>query len=193
MYCSYVVNSPLTDDLASCPGSLSGTVFEDLDKDGALDLTDSLIPAYELNLYDANNNFISNTKTGNKGYYEFTNLELGTYIVKIVLVDPYNGDTTPLTQTVTVGKLTNTGNIDFGLIRIPPTPTATATASPTQAPTSTATPIPTAVPSESTGGQSGAAAVTLTATQPAPPRRHTLVSLSPSLAITQERCCFSWS
>ena len=53
-----------------------------------------------------------------------------------------------------------------------PTPTATATASPTQAPTSTATPIPTAVPSKSTGGQSAAAAVTPTTTQPAPPQTY---------------------
>lgn len=137
---AYVINSTLKGDLAHCPGAISGTVFEDLNQDVAFDTSDTVIPNYLVNLYDSTDTLIATTTTDVNGYYEFTNLQPGDYIVKIEIVDPYTGNTTPLTQNVTVVEGITTENVNFGLIQ-PPAPTVLAT---TDVPT-TVTPVPTTV------------------------------------------------
>lgn len=65
--------------------NLSGYVYEDLEVNSTMDVTDSGLRRITANLYDENDNLIATDKTDSTGYYEFTNIYPGYYYVQFDL------------------------------------------------------------------------------------------------------------
>jgi len=62
---------------------ISGTVFVDADLDGVLDAGEPLIPNVTVELADENGGIVSTTITDMNGYYVFTELNPGSYVVSV--------------------------------------------------------------------------------------------------------------
>ncbi|RNI14650.1 VPXXXP-CTERM sorting domain-containing protein, partial [Methanohalophilus sp. RSK] len=69
--------------------TLGNYVWEDLDRDGIQDETDTGIAGVTVNLYTGGEVFVTSTTTNETGYYLFTNLVAGDYFVEFVLPDDY--------------------------------------------------------------------------------------------------------
>ncbi|MEA4812423.1 MAG: SdrD B-like domain-containing protein, partial [Anaerolineaceae bacterium] len=145
---AFVINETLHSDRLVCePGSLSGKVFHDVNGDGVFNNADMGINIYKVTVTDEKG-FTKDLLTDDKGDYQVTGLQPGTYTVSIKLVDPYTGTSTVTTYSVLVLDGKNISDLNFGLIK-PPSPintpiTPTATATSTAVPNPTATPSPTA-------------------------------------------------
>lgn len=61
---------------------VSGVMWDDFESDGILSPTDGLVPYATVSLLDEDNNVIATTITDSEGYYQFTNIDPGTYKVK---------------------------------------------------------------------------------------------------------------
>ena len=75
--------------------SISGTVYRDGNRSGALDTDEKLYEGVTVNLVDADGNVVATTTTDANGTYSFDNLPDGTYSVKVVK----DGALTDLEQT----------------------------------------------------------------------------------------------
>lgn len=64
------------------PGSISGTVFADLDFDCVQDENEKSLEGVLIELLDATGNVIASTRTNANGDYQFTNLKPGSYSVR---------------------------------------------------------------------------------------------------------------
>jgi uncharacterized repeat protein (TIGR01451 family) len=97
--------------------ALGDFVWLDLDGDGNQDAGEPGIAGVVVTLYDDANNIIGTTTTNASGYYSFTNLNPGTYTVKVPILGP-NGEqlttTSYYTTTLEPGETDNT--LDFGYI-----------------------------------------------------------------------------
>ena len=85
---------------------VSGTVFQDRDRDGTLDLGEPGIPGVLVELLDAGGNVVASTTTGPNGNYLFPNVPPGTYTVRetqpVGYGDPAAGPFAPNTRPITV-------------------------------------------------------------------------------------------
>ncbi|PHR93855.1 MAG: hypothetical protein COA78_32650 [Blastopirellula sp.] len=94
------------------PASLSGNVYHDRDNDGVREAGEEAIAGVSVTLLNTIGLPVANTTTDANGYYEFTNLEAGTYriaeIQPIFFIDGL--DTAGTVNTVTVGSATNPGD-----------------------------------------------------------------------------------
>ncbi len=61
---------------------LGNYVWNDLDHDGVQDANEPGVSGVTVTLYDNNDNIIATTVTDSNGYYQFTNLNAGTYCVR---------------------------------------------------------------------------------------------------------------
>ncbi|WP_013334387.1 PEP-CTERM sorting domain-containing protein [Gloeothece verrucosa] len=66
-------------------GSLSGIKFNDLNKNGVRDLLEVGLPGWEIQLLNFEGHVIKTTTTNLSGYYQFTNLSPGPYVVREVM------------------------------------------------------------------------------------------------------------
>lgn len=64
--------------------SIAGTIFSDLDFDGVQDSSEAGLENFEIQLLGSNGNVIETTTTDADGFYEFSNLDIGPYIVRQV-------------------------------------------------------------------------------------------------------------
>jgi uncharacterized repeat protein (TIGR01451 family) len=101
-------NSNLTLDFGFYRLSLGNQVWYDNNHNGWLDTGEAIVPSVTVRLYDSTgSNVISTTTTNAGGFYAFTNLISGTYVVEIV---PPIG----FTNTVIIGTSGNPGNNEDG-------------------------------------------------------------------------------
>ena len=72
------------------PGSIQGTLYNDLNNNGSFDPTsDPRLPAnIEVQLLDSSNNVIAITQTDADGNYAFASISPGSYTVRVVASDP---------------------------------------------------------------------------------------------------------
>ena len=94
-------------------GSISGTVFFDVDGDGVFDSDEFGLPNVKVYLYSGSI-LIDSTLTDASGYYKFANLNAGNYSVKVI--DPYLLvlTTPPNPRPVSLTSGENKSNINFG-------------------------------------------------------------------------------
>jgi len=102
-------------------GSISGFVWEDLNRDGTMQPTESGIPGVTVELTSISarprGTGSTSTVTDNNGYYRFANVPPGTYLLSLRHLSGYF----PTTQTqveVSLGANT-TVNANFGLYPLP--------------------------------------------------------------------------
>jgi len=93
--------------------SISGSVFFDLNNNGIFDLSEFGLPNVKVYLLSGSS-IIDSTLTDGFGFYKFTNLNAGTYSVKVE--DPYQLILTnpPNPKSVTVSTGEHKTNINFG-------------------------------------------------------------------------------
>jgi uncharacterized secreted protein with C-terminal beta-propeller domain/outer membrane protein assembly factor BamB len=99
------------------PGSLSGTVFEDLDGDGTRDANESGLSYVAVWLLDSESNYVDQTHTDADGHYAFADVSPGSYVVDARV--PYYAST--LAQggsqhEVAVAEGEELSNVNFGFI-----------------------------------------------------------------------------
>jgi len=93
-------------------GSSSGTKFNDLNANGIRDNGEPILEGWEMELIDFDGDVIATTTTNTSGFYEFTNLEPGPYVVREV---PRLGWRQTLPNFVTdleLGQITGDWNYD---------------------------------------------------------------------------------
>src|SRR5439155_9135525 len=66
------------------PASVSGYVYHDASNDGVRQTSETVIPGTTVILLDAGGTQIATTTTDNAGFYKFTNLSAGTYLIREV-------------------------------------------------------------------------------------------------------------
>ena len=74
--------------------SISGTAFVDLDFDRVRDSSEAGLENWEIQLIGSDGNIIETTATDADGFYEFTNLDIGAYVVRQA-IEPGFVQTTP--------------------------------------------------------------------------------------------------
>ncbi len=96
-------------------GTVSGTVFEDLNKDGKVSAGEAGIGGYVVTLTNAAGK-AATVKTGADGTYSFADVAPGTYTVSVSAIAPYLDATTALTgqAVITDG---NTVTVTFGVAK----------------------------------------------------------------------------
>lgn len=96
-------------------GSISGYFWVDANEDGFIDPTEQYYSGgATVELYDANDNFITSTTTNPNGYYVFSGLAAGTYKIKGIIPYGYY-NTTPITIMVTLLPGQSSMNNNFGI------------------------------------------------------------------------------
>jgi len=151
----------------SNPGTINGTVFNDVNGNGAQNptLNEAGIPGVTIQLLDSNGNVVATTTTGPTGTYSFTGLPSGTYTV--VEIDPAGyTSTTPNSVGVTLSP-GNTVTVNFGdqAPAASPTPTNTPLGGPTNTPGGpTNTPGTAGTPTFTPGGPAPDLSITKTHT-----------------------------
>jgi hypothetical protein len=101
------------------PGTVSGTVFNDINADGAQETGDAGLSGQTVNLLNASGTTIATTTTGTNGTYSFSNVTPGADTVQFLVK---SGDTfsTPSSDAVTVtsgsGSTVNAGEYAPGTI-----------------------------------------------------------------------------
>ncbi|MDP2079346.1 SdrD B-like domain-containing protein, partial [Pseudotabrizicola sp.] len=96
-----VVTGSDTVAVPETPGSISGTVYIDINENGVLDSEDIRLPGYTVRLFDANGVLVAETITDADGNYVFTSLTSRRFY-SITFVSP-DGDTIGQIQNVFVG------------------------------------------------------------------------------------------
>ncbi len=101
---------------ASYPsGSASGEVFNDLNGSGSLIPGDPGLTGWEVDLYDANNNFVASQLTDANGDFNFQGLAPGTYTVAEKLHTGWTQTAPPpLSFTISVTAGSTVTSLDFG-------------------------------------------------------------------------------
>jgi len=105
-------------DFANCMyKEIYGIKFYDYNMNGVYDEDDWVLPGWDIILKDGEGNPIERTKTEECGYYFFTNLTVGDYIVEEVIPEGWN-NTTPSSVDVTITccnscKIINFGNYEY--------------------------------------------------------------------------------
>ncbi|MCX8056085.1 MAG: SpaA isopeptide-forming pilin-related protein [Ignavibacteria bacterium] len=94
-------------------GSISGTVFFDLNGNGVLDSSEFGLPNVKVYLY-AGSILIDSTFTSEVGFYKFSNLNAGNYSVKVVDPDLLILTNPPNPKSVSLASGENKININFG-------------------------------------------------------------------------------
>jgi inhibitor of cysteine peptidase len=99
------------------PGSLSGTVFEDLDGDGARDTNEPGLSYVTVQLVDSEGNYLDGTYTDADGNYAFVDISPGSYVVTSFAADGYLL-TLPADEThsVALGEGEELSSVDFGFV-----------------------------------------------------------------------------
>ncbi|RNI11419.1 DUF7507 domain-containing protein, partial [Methanohalophilus portucalensis] len=90
--------------------TLGNYVWEDLDRDGIQDETDTGISDVTVNLYTGGGVLVGSTTTNETGYYLFTGLAAGDYFVEFVLPDDYEFTTADQGTDDTVDSDANVAN-----------------------------------------------------------------------------------
>lgn len=85
-YYLYQGTLPITSDKAS----ISGVMWDNFENDGVLYPTSGLVPYAPVQLLDENGNVVATTLTDTNGYYQFTNLDPGTYRVQFIIPETHN-------------------------------------------------------------------------------------------------------
>jgi hypothetical protein len=94
-------------------GDISGTIFTDPDGNGHQDDSDSGLGDVRIELVDSSGTVIATTKTDDYGYYSFTDVPEGTYIIREVDPSGFVNSTTESTVPVTV-RSGREVTVDFG-------------------------------------------------------------------------------
>ncbi len=130
-------NLTITPSGSPAPGSgtISGVVYNDLNKNGVQDTNEQGYPNATISLQGTQT---ATTTTSQSGSYTFSNLLQGLYGVSITLPSGYQATTTG-SSIVTLG--TN-ATVNFGIVSNQITITPTLTITPTASPTATLTPTP---------------------------------------------------
>lgn len=105
-------------------GSISGSVFRDLNNNGILEATDTKIPNIKITLKDSNGQIIQETTTNSSGTYIFSGLCNGNFTIDQE-IPPSGQQTLPNNSSYSV-SITNgqaLKNMDFGNFIESPTPT----------------------------------------------------------------------
>ncbi len=99
--------------------SISGTVFNDVNRDGVENRGDRGLAGINVRLLDADGNLVQETKTDRQGNYRFTGLDLGAY-----RVEQQTPEGAKLTSAAGVEAQITRGmdirDVDFGLTKLPP-------------------------------------------------------------------------
>ncbi|HRI26499.1 MAG TPA: SdrD B-like domain-containing protein [Chitinophagales bacterium] len=102
------------------PGTISGTLWVDLNQNTVINPVEPLLSAVAVVLLDSNGNVVATTTTNTNGFYQFTNLAPGTYTiqVQVVVLGPSGNVTlyTPNNIVVVLGAGQNSPNNNFGYI-----------------------------------------------------------------------------
>src|SRR5688572_11958810 len=64
---------------AAAAGSISGTAYQDLNRDGSRQAAEAAFSGHRVDLYDAADGFFATTLTDAAGHYEFLGLADGDY------------------------------------------------------------------------------------------------------------------
>ena len=107
-----VTTTPVTPPTGT--GSISGTVFNDLNKDYALTAGEPGILGFTINLYSGTSNsgaVVATATTNASGVYTFPNLAFGTYYVEEVNMGSWQQTTSD--ASVTVSSASPTGVLNF--------------------------------------------------------------------------------
>ncbi|NOZ49144.1 MAG: hypothetical protein GXP37_03730, partial [Chloroflexi bacterium] len=139
----------LTPTPAVSTGSVSGHIFEDLDRDLVRDAGENPVPGSLVGLFLPDNTSVMQAVSDNDGFFRMTGVSPGTYRLRVT---PPSGWTLLLSErwlTVIAGQ--ESTNNDFPTERVAvdtptPTLTPTVTPTPTDTPTATSTPTPTQTP-----------------------------------------------
>ena len=107
---------------ATTPVAISGSVWEDTDADGTMDVAETdMFGGVTLSLTDSDGNIMATTATDASGDYSFENIPMGTYTVRVGDVDDVllgywhslGTDSEPSTTTVDASS-GNVTDVDFG-------------------------------------------------------------------------------
>ncbi len=106
-------NTDLQDDVFFFKTTITGQVFNDRNGDGHQQFTEGGLAGRLVQLLDSSGNVVDTTQTDRFGFYRFTQMELGTYHVRVVL---NAGETVTLDSgpvTLTRGMTVN--DVDIGI------------------------------------------------------------------------------
>ncbi len=103
-------DDPTTVTLTPAPAAITGTVWLDRDKDGAIDSNEERKAGWILKIVDSNGEVVSTTVTGPNGEYEVTGLIPGEYTVEF-----YNPDGVYITSSSTNGPVAAGQTVDLPL------------------------------------------------------------------------------
>jgi uncharacterized protein (DUF2141 family) len=100
--------------------SITGRVFEDLNRDGKFDPNEQGIPGITVNLLDANGKVIRSLTTDKAGGYAFAELGPGTYSAKVVLPTSFiaTEPVPPISAPINPQSGENFPDTDFGILRL---------------------------------------------------------------------------
>jgi hypothetical protein len=99
---------------------LSGTVYEDLNRDGTKQTDEPPLAGQQLYLYAGSGEYLGTTVTNAEGYYAFSGLADGDYVVKYDYVDwtelrrDWVPDTTGSVRPRAAFRLSGSATVDFG-------------------------------------------------------------------------------
>ncbi len=100
-------------------GSISGTVFNDVNGDGVINTGETGIPGVTVELLTPDGAVIATTATGGNGSYSFTDIPAGAYIVRETDPEGYvstTGNTVPINLTAEGGASANFGDQKNGTV-----------------------------------------------------------------------------
>lgn len=100
------------------PGTVSGNVFEDIDKDATFDAGEPRIGGYDVTLVKPDATEVTIT-SDTDGSYAFVNVAPGEYNVKVSVTSPYTASTTALSQKAVVVDGDKVEGLNFGLTQPP--------------------------------------------------------------------------
>ncbi|MBL8794410.1 MAG: carboxypeptidase regulatory-like domain-containing protein, partial [Planctomycetia bacterium] len=97
-------------------GSVSGTVYTDLDKDGVLDAGEPRLAGVVITLIDENGQPVANTVTGPDGTYLFTGVPVGQYSIVETQPNGYGSSTPNILTNIQVQQNVESKDNNFGEI-----------------------------------------------------------------------------
>ncbi|MGE0084616.1 MAG: SdrD B-like domain-containing protein [Desulfococcaceae bacterium] len=100
-------------------GSISGTVFNDVNGDGVISAGETGIPGVTVELLTPDGAVIATTVTGGNGSYSFTDIPAGAYIIRETDPEGYvstTGNTVPINLTAEGGASANFGDQKNGTV-----------------------------------------------------------------------------
>lgn len=109
---------------AMSAGTIGGFVFQEADRDGVFETTDTALTTFTVYLYSGSGTYLGNAKTDASGFYRFTGLADGAYRVALAPVSwnalqaDWVPDTTAGIKPTRDVTLAGTARADFGTRRI---------------------------------------------------------------------------